>query len=153
MRIHIRAPTVGGFSRILEISVAQRRDVRPGAGALAAPGAQRGRDRRQKIRSPSCRFNRLGAGPGRPARSLGVSRPKFRPSARTHALPAAGNAQPRGPSQGGGAHLSGLVDAPAPAAGSSRDMRTRPRWAPPPAPRPAIGARFLAPKFILFSRP
>ena len=47
----------------------------------------------------------------------------------------------------------GVGDAPAPAAGSCRPPRSCPRWAPPPAPRPAIVARFLAPKFILFSRP
>ena len=35
MWIRVRAPNGGGFSRILEISVAQRRDVRPCAGAQA----------------------------------------------------------------------------------------------------------------------
>ena len=54
MRIHIRAPTVGGFSRILEISVAQRRDVRPGAGAQARIRAACGGTARNLRRRHAC---------------------------------------------------------------------------------------------------
>ena len=54
MWIHIRAPTVGGFSRILEISVAQRRDVRPGAGAQARIRAACGGTARNLRRRHAC---------------------------------------------------------------------------------------------------
>ena len=54
VRIHIRAPTVGGFSRILEISVAQRRDVRPGAGAQARIRAACGGTARNLRRRHAC---------------------------------------------------------------------------------------------------
>ena len=182
MRIQIRAPNVGCFSRILEISVAQRRDVCPRAGAqarirAACDGTARNLRRRHacldsmrrsvaKIAavrrleaqksdprhtckpasscSPtlSCHTRRTpraqprGNGSGRnrrPARARsspkdhpsklplqpprrghrpprtvpGTEPAKVSPQPRAHALPAAGTAQPLGPSQSGGAHMSG----------------------------------------------